>query len=576
VKGDVHLIETLDDALSFKEWLGQRRDWLAFDLETEGLNVGRDKIRLAQFGDTDDGWAIPYEQWGGLVGEVIPDYSGKMVAHNLLFDAKFLKRDGYIVPQAQAHDTMIMAHLIDPMKSTALKQLGTRYIDKSAGLGQKMLTAAKAKQGWTWSSIPVDFPGYWAYGALDTIITAQLAEKLWPQVQDFKEVYEVELACIHVLRDAELTGMAIDLGYCEAKSNELAQKMEHLRSQLPIDNPRSDQQLRDFLVGRGAQLLKKTDKGNLSVDDDVLHHVATVQGIHEAETIREFRAADKLLTSYFSNFAALEVGGVLRPSVRPTGARTGRMSVTSPALQTLPRGRVVRDAFVAREGHRLISADFQQIELRVMAHYAQEQEMIAAFKRNEDLHTWTAAQVYNKDIGSVTSEERQLAKNCGFAKIYGAGTTKFAMTAGVSTDVAERFLHRYDELFPGVKRFQEKLIHSIRQRAMDSGGQTGFVITRLGRRLPVEARRAYTGVNYLVQSSSTADILKLKLVELSQAGLNEYIRLPVHDEIIFEVPEDEADEVSNVIKTVMPERDLFSVPLEIDCSPPVMSWGDAK
>lgn len=558
----LHLVETLDDVLALRSWLGERREWLAVDLETTGLNVGRDRIRLAQLGDTESGWAVPWERWGGIIHELLPTYdSSWIVAHNWLFDSKFLKREGIVPAQHLMHDTMIMSYLASPMTNNALKSTARRLLGPSATAGDTALKQAMSKQGWTWETVPIDLPAYWAYGALDTVITARVAERLWPRIAHQRLIYEVELGAIHAIRDAELAGMLLDMEYVHNKRAELVEQAYDLRIRIPLDNPGSDAQVIKLLEANGNRLWRTTEKGNTQCDETVLLECAA-NGDPHAATINEWRKKTRLVTSYFDNFIEMNVEGVLRCSVKPVGARTGRMSITQPALQTLPRGPIVRDAFVAREGHTLVMSDYDQLELRVLAHLADETEMLEAIHRGEDLHSFVAEKLYG---AGFTKEQRQRAKNGNFAKGYGAGTPKFAETAGIPLHEAEQFMVMYDQMFPGIARYTQEIIQQV--------VTTGHVVTVLGRVIPVERDKAYVGVNYVTQSSATADLIKLKIIECAAAGLGPAFRLPVHDELIFEVPDDELEERMALIEETMTETQLFKAPCT--ASPEAFKrWGD--
>lgn len=547
------LVESLDDMLDLQNWLSERRDWLAFDCETAGLNVGRDELRLCQLGDEQTGWALGWDDWKGPLREVMNLYDRRMAAHNSLFDWKFLEREGVHLRSDLVHDTMVMAHIENPMQAIGLKPITGRKYGPMAKVGQSALAAANSKQGWNWSTVPIGFPAYWFYGAMDTVLTAKLAGDLWPKIQPQRIIYDVEMACIRVLRDAELKGMAVDLEYNAQKEAEMRDIMERARPNIPdeIKNPSADKQVLAYLQ-RAARtpLWKQTEKGNLSCDDTVMAEQEEA-GTPGAGPLREWRKARWLVNSHFSNIREMNVDGVVRCSIKPVGARTGRMSITDPALQTIPRGPIVRDAYVAREGHSLISCDYEQLELRVMAYFAQEQEMLRAISNDEDLHDFVAGKLYGEGF---TAEQRQVAKNANFSKAFCSGIPTFAHTARIPLGQAEDFIAMYDQMFPGVNRFQQETINEI----MNSGSsRTGFVTTILGRKLPVEKDKAYVGVNYRVQSSATADILKLKIAHMSWAGLHDFFRLPVHDELILEAPDDIVQDVARDLQDLMTETDLL-------------------
>jgi DNA polymerase-1 len=563
IDGGLHLVETLDDALNMRAWLGERRDWLGFDIETEGLNKGRDAIRLFQVGDPNMGWAVPYDSWRGFIHETMAQYDRRMVAHNLLFDSSFLKRDGAELKEWLLHDSMIMVALYNPMVGIGLKPTAKRVFGAWATSGQEALKAAMTKQGWTWATVPVNLPAFWAYGALDASLTSLLAEKYWPLIQHSRHIYDIEIAAIHVMRDAELRGMKIDLDYVDAQTEYSYQVMDYWRPFIPaeIENPGSDAQVIKYLERMGAVLWKLTDKGNPSCDDDVLKENEQ-RGIPGCEAIRNWRRARWLENSYWKNMRELNVNGVLRPSIKPVGARTGRMSIMQPALQTIPRGPEVRDAFIAREGCSLLSTDYDQLELRVLADAANEEAMLQAIREGKDMHNFVATSLYGE---TFTKEQRQICKNGQFAIVYGAGIPQFARTAGIPIEEAEHFMNMYAYMFPGVARFMETMIHKARAE--------GYVETKFGRRVPVEKDKAYVAVNYYCQPTATADLIKLKIHELSCAGLGDFLLIPIHDEVILEVPDEHRDEIKHAVDTVMTEEQLFSCPLTAS-GDLYKRWGD--
>mgnify|MGYP001558130377 CR=1 FL=1 len=539
--------------------------------------MGRDRIRLVQLGDRARGFALPYPEWKGVLEELVPAYAGNIVLWNALFDLKFLARDGIKIPQRWVHDGMIMAHLHDPVRSVALKQVGPRLLGSQWRAGQSALKDVFRSAGWDFDTVPVDHPAYWQYSALDTVLTARTAEELWPRIAPYREPYELEMAFIHVLRDAEVTGMVIDLPYCRSASAQLQARAAVLKLQIdgisPI-NPLSESQVVSALQVQGAVLTKRTEKGNLSVDDDVLKSLG--EAFPLAGLILEYRRASYLLSNFFVKLDALSTdhGGhvTVHPSTHPVGARTGRTSVTEPPLQTVPRGRAVRDAFVARPGHRLILADYDGMEMRFMAGDARCHAMLEAFARGEDVHTWVASQVHDIAAGEVTRGMRELAKNAAFAKIYCAGVEKFATTAGIGVQVASDFLSRYDELFPEVSAWQGKIVSEVSSRR--SGKSWGYVETTLGRHLPCEPGEEYKAVNYRDQGSC-AEIAKAAAVRLANAGLGDYFRLFVHDELICEAPEEVAAEVAMEVATTMEDSTVFEG-LTFTASAAVMPlrWGD--
>ena len=575
----VTLVESLDDALDLKRWVGERRSggWLGVDTETTGLNLGRDRIRLFQVGDLAQGWAVPWEDWRGLVKDLLKTYDRPLAAHNSAFDIAMLKKDGVELREELVDDTMIMAHLVNPLGRIGLKPLAAKLMGASVMMGKDNLSDAFSNGGWDWETIPIDHPDFWIYSALDTSLTVGVAEALWPEVRDnYQRVYEVEMGAIHVLANARIRGMHVDMDYVYKTRAELMSENERLRGLIPCD-PGKDRQVRELLEklgGRGPLASWwpfRTDSGEVSVDKDALTYFES-EFPDIIPPLRTWRQNNKIITSYFNNIIKNNANGVVHCHVQPVAARTSRMSITDPALQTLPRGTIVRDAFVASDGHKLVMADYAQLEARVFAAFASCEPMIQAFRDGVDMHTWVAAMCYTAgDTSTVLKPQRTIAKGVQFAKLYGAGIPKIAATAGVPISEIEHFMEIYNQRFPEVQQFITGTINELGRRLQDEG--QAYVRTLLGRRLPVDRDKLYAGVNYLVQASSTSDLIKLKICELDAAGIGGYFRLPVHDELIFEVPDAEVQDVVEVIERVMPERQLLPVPLEIEVDT-VSLWGD--
>lgn len=562
----VYRVTSHEDVTRFFQWLGERRDWLALDTETTGLNRGRDWVRLIQFADQDTGWAFDYRDWRGVAKQVLSEYKGNIVCHNLLYDSSMLKKDGLVIPQLQAHDTMIMCHLKDPAARMDLKGAAASYVDKRARIGRGLLEQVMSGGNFTWETVPIDHPAYWMYGTMDVILTSRLAAKLHPEIElKFRDAYELELGTIHCLRDAELAGILTDDLYIARASRKIQDRLAELRPKIPCD-PNSDKRVVEYLTSIGVPLFVQTENGNLSTDKNVMAYFKDEYPV--CGLISEYKSLDRMLGNYLRKFTDLAVDGVLRASTKPVGAFTGRMSVTDPPLQTLPRGRIVRDAIIARPGHRLLMADFAGMEMRALAADAQETAMLAAYNRGEDLHNFVARSLYGENF---TKPQRSICKNAAFAKVYGAGIPQFATTAKIPIPEAQAFMEEYDRMFPGVKTYMENVVGAVMERAGGRRG-TGWVTLIDGRVLPVRGDKAYVAVNYRIQGS-TAVITKRKINELAAAGLGEYFRLAVHDELLFEVPEEEVPAAREVIRTVMPDRYSFKgVVLEID-QDEVNRWG---
>lgn len=578
---DLHWVRTFDEACDFMRWLGERRPVLAVDTETEGFDWWRDGLRTVQFGDALDGWCIEHARWGGLVAEALGRYDGPLAMHNAKFDLHFLLANGYGVQGHRVHDTLTMAHLLDSASPVGLKARARSLLGGYAGFGEDELKLAMMGGRFTFKTVPVDL--LWQYAAFDTVLTARIAEIQWPEVHAaFRGVYDLEVACSWALLNMERRGAATDGEYLDRIEQEWsleAAGLQHrLREEWGVANPFSRHQLAQRLAADGVPFHEVTPTGKPKLSEDVL------EGIRHpvAEMASRLLRLSKHRSTYVDSLRELRDGdGIVHCNIRPLGARTGRMSASRPPLQQLPRGREIRDAFVARPGNALVLADFDQIEMRLLAHFSQDPRMLQAVKYGDamteaghagwDLHSANARALFGlADDQPVPKEQRQLTKSSGFAKVYGAGEAKFAATAGVDVDTARQFLAAYDRAFPGVGRFSRAVEATLRRRA--SSGSPGWLLSPYGRRHLVEPGREYRGVNYLIQGTA-ADVMKDRLVALAAAGLLEYMVLPIHDEVMLDVPREDLDCAVQTVREVMPERGRFSVPLTVGVDV-VQRWGE--
>jgi len=582
---NLELVDSVEKASEFMTWLGQRREVLAFDTETGGLDPEKDPLRLVQFGDVGTGWAIPWERWGGVAIEALQKYRGEMVGHNSKFDVRFLERhSGIRLPRENIHDTRLMCHILDPAASTALKPNAARLVDSTAAYASRALDEAMSTQKWTWATVPVDFQLYWCYGAMDTVLTAHMFSKLYPSIkQSYNRLYDLEQAVQWVLTDMETRGSRIDLEYTRNKSTELqafANGVTTWCGEKYNISPGSNREVTETLLKLGIELTSRTSSGGYALDEDVLTSIiggnledvdfSTLnEGQVLAYQVYARRKSEKIRSTYLDVFLeSVDENGFVHPRINQVGARTGRMSMERPALQTLPRGRIVRDCFIPREGHSLISADFDGIEMRCLAHFAQDQNLIDAINSG-DIHLATAQRVYGDNTIDKKDTRRQIAKGVGFAKIYGAGPDKIAMTAGISLEDAKQFLNQYDTMFPGVREFQNQVGRTVEMRKQSEG--VAYVKTPLGRLQKSDNDRDYALVNALIQGMA-ADVFKEALVRLDESDAGQYLLLPVHDEIIADVPNEDMIEIQQVISKAMSD-DRWAVPLTVGIDGPLSRWG---
>lgn len=567
----INYINSVEDAAEFMRWLGERRTVLAFDTETEGLHYWSQNCRLAQFGDARTGWVIPFERWSGVVEEVFKKYTEPITGHNIRFDARFMWHHGIDVGMHRLHDTMLSANAVWPNDRLSLKHLASTQLDPGAAQGEAALADAMSAGHWNWATVPLDLPQYWGYAGLDTVLSAQLFEHIDPLLdrEGVRGVYDLECAVSAALFKMETRGAAIDVPFSVEKFHELRAYADSLRewaqSQYGVSLG-SNAQLIQVLRNEGVTFTKRTKSGkSFALDEEVLSSIDHPL----AQSALNMRKSEKVASAYFGNFIQLNDNGRLHCSVKQVGARTGRMSITEPALQTLPRdNKIVRAAFRPYEGDKLVSIDYSQIEMRIFAHFAQEEEMIKRIRAGINLHRATAQVVYGTE--DVTLEQYTRMKNTNFSKVYGAGSTKFAATAGITEQEGAVIYDAYDRAFPGVKVFMNQVGQVAKRRLREEGRA---YVREMGGRLHVvdNEDEIYKLTNHLIQGTA-ATVLKEKIVALDLSGFGDHMVLPIHDEVMFSFPEDDATEMTLAAVSVMEDRDRFLVPLEVDASQPMDRW----
>jgi DNA polymerase-1 len=598
--GDIklELVNSAEQAARFISWLGERRplNAIAVDIETGELPGGKrddalspwhGQIRLVQVGDGLTGWAIPWGEWSGVFYEGMEKFDGQIVCHNIAFEARWFDvQSRWSMPWHRAHDTMIMAHLIDPLGSGALKRLTSQYVDAKAASLQSQLDEGLAKNGWTWGTVPIDYQPYWAYGALDTVLTMKLFELFWEKCgpgQPYSQAYELEMNTRRIVTRMELNGARLDLDYSRRKYDELVDYTEQVKtwakdSYNGLSITSNIQLVRQF-EAMGALITETTPSGAKSASADQLKMLVrdgTPQIQELAATVLKQRKADKLANTYFSNFINDNVNGFVHPSVKTLGARTGRMSIQNPALQTLPKGDdTVRRAFLPKDDdHVIVTSDLDQVEFRMFATLSKDENLINLFNMADatgsDPFTEIGREVYADPAMQKSDKRRGLIKGVVYGRLYGAGVAKQALTAGVPEEQMRAVSNAFDERFPGMALFQKK-VEDVGMRRLRSEGQ-GYVNTWTGRRLPCDEDRVYTLTNYLIQGGA-AEVFKSNLVKLDQADLTELLIVPVHDEIVLNAPRESAAEIQQIVRECMTTRDGWAVPLTADVDGPLENWG---
>lgn len=581
----LHYVETAEEAAAFVEWCKRPRRAVALDTETTGLELDS-RIRLIQFGDADDAWTLRWDRWKGAALEaleLLKRARQPIVLHNAAFDLPKIEAqsaadggDGFKFDWGLVDDTMIMSRLSNPIGSHSLKNLASKYVDRRSQAMQAVLADAMAANGWTWETVPYTYEGYTVYAGIDCVLTARLLPEL--EKQDFNyDLYRTEMITVEACSAMSQVGMLVDADYCREQVKLLEQELEDLVQQGKDRHHftafGSNQLLVERLFSYGAVWEERTASGKVSVEADVLEKVAATAESPAARDLARlalgYRSRIKLLNTYFKNMlAGSDRDGRVHPDINTLEAVTGRMTVRGqPAMQTLPRGPRVRRGFIATPGSRLVLADYSQIEQRKLASFCMDPSLIEAINTG-DLHTAVAEMIF----GSSNPQRRQLAKSSGYAIIYGAGPEKFSHTAGVSVEEGAAFLEAYHSRFPNVKPFIQRVQMVARER--ERAGQGAYVVTPAGRRLQMrKADSHYTLVNYLIQGSA-ADTFKQAIARLWASDLGPMLRLPVHDECIFEVPDDlDIEEVKREIVRLMEDHSM-AVPMEVEATGPYTTWAD--
>lgn len=596
----LHLIDNVDKAREFISWLGERRPHNAIAVDTEtgeipphgirdhALSPWHGRLRLVQVGDGQQGWAIPWQEWSGVFYEAMNKFDGPLVCHNIAFEARwFAVQSRWNIPWERAHDTMIMAHIIDPLGSGALKRLAALHVDNRAVALQDTLDVELAKNGWTWGTVPINFQPFWAYGALDTVLTMRLwemfYEKCGPQGA-YHRAYELEMAARKIVTRMEINGARVDLEYSRRKYDELSNYAESVKNWAKQRyggiSITSNIQLVRLFEDLGAEITSFTPSGQKSADKDQLKFLS-INGSDDVRTLADIvlkqRKADKLANTYFRNFIDDNVDGFVHPSVKTLGARTSRMSIQNPALQTLPKGDdTVRTAFIPKDDdHVIITSDLDQVEFRMFASLSKDPNLIALFNRADatgsDPFTEIGREIYQDPTMQRSDKRRNLIKGTVYGRLYGAGVSKQALTANVPEGQMRQVSDAFDTRFPGMAFFQRQ-IEDAGMRRLKNEGQ-GYVYTWTGRRLPCDEDRVYTLVNYLIQGGA-AEVFKQNLVKLDAADLTEYLIVPVHDEIVLNAPRKDATEIMKIVKECMTTREGWDVPLTSGIDGPLENWGE--
>lgn len=581
----IHMVEAEDDLDGFRDFIRANHRVLGVDSEATGLDTYSDQfaLRLVQFGNQHQAWVIPVERGGVFAHEArhALHVVQQLVLHNASFDLQVFDRHlGAPMTELwpKVLDTRILAHLVDPRGRDEggighrLEDVTGHYLDEHVAENVKGLMGKLAKEHKTtkakiWRIIDTGHPDYQLYSGMDPILAARLVSTLLPLIPASSEKlirYEHRIA--EVCAEMEKTGFLLDVEYTQKLSAQLRREEERYAQQAAdfgCDNVNSTEQVADVIESRGVKITGRTPKGKRQVDHNLLGGLVKT-GDEFALAVTEAKRARKWRTTWVDGFlTGRDSTDRCHGSINALRARTARMSISGIPAQTLPSSDwVIRRCFLADEGHVIASVDYEAQELRVLAALSKDRTMIQAFKDGADLHLMTARAAFGPHI-TKDDNERKYAKKVNFGRVYGGGAKAISEQTGLDLHTAKKVIDSFDKTYPAVKVLNAKLQTEAQQH--------GHITTPTGRRLPVDPARAYSALNYLVQSSSR-DVTCRALLRLHDAGFTPYLRLPLHDEILASVPADRADWGAGQIAELMAEQ---MGPVLISTDPEVggRSWG---
>jgi DNA polymerase-1 len=583
--------ETVVSWERLETWLAQLQaaPLVAIDTETDSLDAMRARIVGISFA-TEPGRAayVPLAHSYGDAPEQLPldavlarlrpwleDASRPKLGQNIKYDLHVFANHGITV-QGYRHDTMLQSYVIEAHKSHSLESLGERHLNRR-GLSYEDVCGKGANQ------IPfaqVDVARATEYSGEDSEMTLHVHQVLWPQIEAdarLRRVYEtIEMPVSTVLERIEINGVLIDPAVLARQSHELAERMlaleqeAHALAGQPF-NMGSPKQIGEILFSKlGLPVKKKTASGAPSTDEEVLQELAADYPL--PARILEHRSLAKLKGTYTDKLPLMvnPATGRVHTNYAQAVAVTGRLASNDPNLQNIPirtpEGRRVREAFIAPPGHVIMSADYSQIELRIMAHISDDPALLRAFAEGIDVHRATASEVFGVPVVEVSSEQRRYAKVINFGLIYGMGAFGLASNLGIEQKAAKDYIDRYFARFAGVKRYMDET--RLQARAQ------GFVETVFGRRLwrpppntgngPRKAGAERQAINAPMQGTA-ADLIKLAMIAVQKALDDERratrMVMQVHDELVLEVPDAELAWAREAVPRLMAGVAQLKVPL---------------
>ena len=501
------------------------------------------------------------------------------VGQNLKYDTHVLENHGVRLAGI-AHDTLLESYVLEAHRNHDMDSLAERHLGRRTITYQEVAGKGASQIGF--EQVPIDRAA--RYAAEDADVTMHLHRTLYPRIAEhaaLDRIYrEIEIPVSIVLQRMERNGVLIDAQALVRQSDELGRTMLELERRAveaagqPF-NLNSPKQLGEILFGRlGLPVVRKTASGAPSTDEEVLAKLAEDYPL--PRILLDWRALAKLKSTYTDKLPKMvdPRSGRVHTSYSQAVAVTGRLASSDPNLQNIPvrtaEGRRIREAFVAPPGASIVSADYSQIELRIMAHISGDASLLRAFEQGLDVHRATAAEIFGVSPPEVSAEQRRYAKVINFGLIYGMSAYGLASNLGIERDAAKNYIERYFARYPGVARYMEQTRALARSQ--------GYVETVFGRRLwlaeinspngPRRAAAERAAINAPMQGTA-ADLIKMAMIAvqrwLDERRLGAKLIMQVHDELVLEVPQAELDEVRAAVQRIMTGVARLSVPLEVEC-----------
>lgn len=567
----------------------KKQSAIAFDTETTGVNIwDASLIGVSCSWEKGSGYYIVYRpEYKSLLKDWLEDPAIAKIAHNAKFDCQALFKEGISVANVN-FDTMLAAYILKEgtarygLKELAYSELGINAtpISELIGTGSKQTTLDLVSPEDVAQYASADADHTWQ---LYQIFSQQMAEN----TQAHKLFREIELPASVVLASMEEAGIRLDQNLLQQMSGELAQQLQQLESDIYRNvghefNLNSPKQLGDVLFDELKLPSNKKTKTGRSTNESVLQ---SLKGLHPIiEDLLQYREMYKLKSTYVDALPALvsRYDNRLHTSYNQAVAATGRLSSSNPNLQNIPIktevGRKIRQAFIPDEGHKLLSVDYSQIELRLLAHMAQDHGLIEAFKQGQDIHAATAAKVFDCPIDEVSSSQRRAAKTINFGIMYGQSSYGLSQQLGTTREAAAKFIHDYFQVYASVKQYIDSTIKLAHQH--------GYVETLYGRRRRVpelsspnfQLRQAAERMAFNMPIQGTAaDIIKIAMINLhrqfAEQSFKSKMLLQVHDELVFTVHPNEEEQVVSLVVNSMQDAAQLSVKLEVEAKVGV-NWGE--